>query len=185
MADKSILNSKIKIEEIYGKSDFQELDEIRYNFCISEAAQHRRIIFRNAHWNNDHLRYLGKRCEEIANSTRYDGLSDIERQTLASYIAFPDDVTFINSLLENNVSLKNISQLNICLVAVKRAVKNGKKTALTEQWQANVLTVCSRLKKYYGVDTPHLILNRANDILAHNLELFQQLEEDYQNRKTK
>lgn len=172
------LNESVNVERLVTASEFEAITDEEMKFCQDKAAFIDSYI---KYYTPESYRLLkARRAEEIVFTQRkYEDLTDIQRATIVSLVAFKDDEFFIRALLKSGATLKDLDGLNSWIPFIREAKKLNQTSAGLAIWEKNLLKICSVTKEFFGYDTPHIVLNRINMILAFNRELFTEIEQEY------
>lgn len=110
--------------------------------------------------------YISKRAVELAfKSVVYENESIIFKNILASNIAFPDDLSFVYTIKSFGLTLDELKTINDPNIPDRTKYKT-------------IYKIAYYTRRCYGADMTSIVINKINQIIAFNKELFEK-DNDY------
>ena len=153
------------MERTYTTQEIQsEISPIIINEIKNESNKVHHHITRDTFIYYDH-QYINKRACEIAfKGAKYKNKSLIYRNLLAANTAFNDELAFIKVLIDHGFTMEQFIKIN------DPELKPKDKLLL-------IYPIAYTLKQFYGSNVTTLALNKINEILVFNPELFKEIEQ--------
>lgn len=178
-----IRDNTINFEKVITKEDLMELPIEEVELAKKESAFHAKYL-RASFSDGKLIELLSNRSRELAFLGRkYHDKSDTFKELLAANIVFPNDESFIKTLLCKNIGFYQ-------LYSYARAVSSVKKiTAMAKELENDEIKIISRkinrlcaiIKNYYNIKDYNLILAKIAEIIVFKKDLYQKLEDEQLN----
>lgn len=153
--------SKIIINSVLLKENISKITDERYkeikrrsNYEYNKICSSRKNSFEE---------YKEKRAYEIVKGSFNKDLNTEEKLLFISNMIIPNDESFAKNLLLKDYTKEKLEGINKLLKIVKGLPKNEQSKILNCEL---FIEYSYFAKLYYGINNPHILINKANEILA-------------------
>lgn len=156
--------SKIMINSILLKEHIESIGNQKYLSIKKRSAYERNKICDKFGQFHDTLELRKEvKAYEIAKNTNNIDLNSIEKLIFISNMLISDDEKFAAHLLSKNYTIEKLEMINNLLKITKKRSEEEQQKILNSQLFVEYSTFS---KLYYGINNPHIVINKSNEILA-------------------
>lgn len=117
------------------------------------------------------------RALEVVNGSLYNNYNIAEKLIIMSNIIFVNDETFVDSIIGFGFNEENIYLLNDLINKIRLLKKQNPDIKINHELLDKIINIS---KKYFGITCPNIIINKMNELVVTNPELFKKQEKKNQ-----
>ena len=161
--------SKIMINSVLLKNNIESISNENYLEIKKRSNYEYKRLYNSSSLAHNSFDYRKEgRAYEIIKSVKNNDLNTIEKLMFISNMIIPDDEKFANNLLTKKYTKEKLEEINNLLSVIKRLPKSEQDKVLNCEL---FIEYSYFAKLYYGINNPHILINKSNEILVKHPEL--------------